>query len=507
MSNLDTQAAWSYHNATKHSFQSVRTNAHFLDWNNQPRPFKTYTNLSAIPLPDPDQTGRPALEVLASDRHQPNAGAALRLTDLASILFFSAGITRRRRHPGGEVAYRAAACTGALYSIELYVLCGDLPNLPAGVYLFSPVEFNLQTLRTGDYRGFLVHATGGEESVSHAPATIVCTGTYWRNAWKYQARTYRHFGWDNGTILANMLAVCRARGLPARLIQGFADESVNRLLGLDTAREVALNLVPVGRQQSAVSGTTGEVEPLSLESIPYSPQEVDYPAMREMHDSSSLQSPAEAAAWRSQASAAVMRASPAATTLVSLPETHPSQASIEEVILRRGSSRRFAREEISFDQLSTALVNATRNVDADFVSADAQWNRLYVICHAVNGLEPGAYFLHRNPWGLEPLKHGNFRSEAGYLALQQTLAADCSAAVFLMADLNAALDQLGNRGYRSIQLEAGVIGGRLYLGSYAQRIGATGLTFYDDDVTEFFSPHAAGKSAIFLVALGVTARR
>jgi len=42
----------------------------------------------------------------------------------------------------------------------------------------------------------------------------------------------------------------------------------------------------------------------------------------------------------------------------------------------------------------------------------------------------------------------------------------------------------------------------MYLAAYAQRLGATGLTFFDDDVTDFFSPHAKGKSAIFLVALG-----
>ena len=43
----------------------------------------------------------------------------------------------------------------------------------------------------------------------------------------------------------------------------------------------------------------------------------------------------------------------------------------------------------------------------------------------------------------------------------------------------------------------------MYLAAYAQRLGATGLTFFDDDVTEFFSPHAANKSAIFLVAIGL----
>ena len=52
------------------------------------------------------------------------------------------------------------------------------------------------------------------------------------------------------------------------------------------------------------------------------------------------------------------------------------------------------------------------------------------------------------------------------------------------------------------QLEAGLIGGRLYLAAYGQRLGASGLTFYDDDVTQFFSPRGRGMSVMFLVALG-----
>jgi hypothetical protein len=66
--------------------------------------------------------------------------------------------------------------------------------------------------------------------------TIICTGTYWRNAWKYQARTYRHFGWDNGTLLANMAAVSAASRLPAEIVLGFVDADVNRVLDLDTRR-------------------------------------------------------------------------------------------------------------------------------------------------------------------------------------------------------------------------------------------------------------------------------
>ena len=66
-------------------------------------------------------------------------------------------------------------------------------------------------LRKGDYRGVLVEAAAGAEGVERAPATVVYTSTYWRNAWKYQARAYRHCFWDGGTIMSNMLAVARAQ--------------------------------------------------------------------------------------------------------------------------------------------------------------------------------------------------------------------------------------------------------------------------------------------------------
>ena len=126
-------------------------------------------------------------------------------------------------------------------------MTGDLPGLEAGVYHFNPADVSLGLLRKGDFRGNLAQATAMEPAVTHAPATIVCTGTYWRNAWKYQARTYRHFGWDNGTLLANMLAVSAASGLPAEIVLGFVDAEVNLLLDLDTRREVSFCLVPIGR--------------------------------------------------------------------------------------------------------------------------------------------------------------------------------------------------------------------------------------------------------------------
>ncbi len=90
----------------------------------------------------------------------------------------------------------------------------------------------------------------------------------------------------------------------------------------------------------------------------------------------------------------------------------------------------------------------------------------------------------------------------GRLGLGQELPADAAVNVYSLANLPPLLARFGNRGYRAAQLEGGITGGRMYLAAYAQRFGASGLTFFDDEVTEFFSPHAAGKSVMFLVALG-----
>jgi SagB-type dehydrogenase family enzyme len=508
VANDDIDEAWRYHHATKHSFESVRLAGRPLDWANEPRLFKRYLELPEIALPrELPRFGVPALAAIAATV-PPDAGRPLDLSTFAYLLFFSAGITKRRRLPGGEVAFRAASCTGARYEIDLYVACRQVAGVEPGLYHFDPAEFLLRQLRRGDATGVLLHATAGEPGVAHAAATIVCTGTYWRNAWKYRARTYRHLGWDNGTILANLMAAAGAAGLPARVVCGFVDGHVNDLLGLEVEREVSLALVPVGHVEPASEEGAQPAAPLRYEVEPYSRREVDYPEMRRLHAASSLSSPEEVAAWRAAAETPLERpAQPVAGRFVPFAEgageVLPADA-LEDVILRRGSTRRFARGAAwTFDQLSKALFRAQQPIASDALGT---LNDLYLIVHAVEGLPPGAYAVHRQPGGVELLKEGVFRDEAGYLGLEQELPADASAVVFFLSNLNVVLDRLGNRGYRVANAEAGIVGGRLYLAAYTQRLGASGLTFYDDDVVRFFSPHAAGKSAIFCVALGQAAK-
>ena len=515
MKNREIDAAWSYHNGTKHSYQSVRADAHYLDWENQPIPVKIYPELAPIPLPpNLSSSGMPALSAISSVAADAIGAVGLTTQSLAEILFLAAGVTKRRRYPGGEMLFRAAACTGALYHIDLYLVCGDLEDLEAGVYQFSPQDFALRRLRAGDYRSLLGSASGEEPSIVNASCVIVSASTFWRNAWKYQARAYRHCYWDNGTILANVLAAAVARRIPAKIVLGFVDATVSQLLGLDSQREAALSLAAMGEAAPPRIALSTPLEPRVFETAPLSKTEIDYPAMRAMHEASSLMSVEEVVAWREGTEKAEGKrlkdnggSEDRHFALTPLEDAAMPQDAIEEVIVRRGSTREFSRESITFTQLSMMLDRATRGIQADFVKTAELLNELYLIVHAVEGLPSGAYVYRRQEHALELLKAGDFRREAGHLGLGQEIPADCSVNIYFLADLKKILARFGNRGYRAAQLEAAIMGGKVYLAAYAQRLGASGLTFFDDDVTEFFSPHAVGKSVMFLIAIGKSAKQ
>src|SRR5213596_913513 len=160
--NRNSEVAWAYHEATKHSYLSIRANPHFLDWANQPLPFKIYPTLERLRLPgEVRPSGIAALSAIAKSIPAETV-AVPDLGPVAQLLYLSAGITRQRKYPGGEIYFRAAACTGALYEVELYLVCGDIANLEAGLYHFAPAEFGLRRLRVGDYRALLVEATAAE---------------------------------------------------------------------------------------------------------------------------------------------------------------------------------------------------------------------------------------------------------------------------------------------------------------------------------------------------------
>jgi SagB-type dehydrogenase family enzyme len=436
----DLTPARTYHEATKHTFVSVRTSGHRLDWENRPRPFKEYRGIEAEAIP----------------------------ADLTRLLRTGAGVSRSRTLPGGDVYhFRTYASAGALYPVEVYVVTAD------GVFHFHPGELALRRLRAGDFRAFL-----GEPD---ARAVLVLTGILWRTAWKYGPRGYRHLFWDAGTMLANLLALA-AEDEP-RLVTGFVDEDANRVLGVDGRREAALALLALGRSDAA--GHFPEVEPLDLDVAPLARSEPRHPEAEELHAASVLASGNEVERYRGD-----LQSSPVVG--VDLAAGEP----LDEVIRRRGSARHFSEDAIASLRLAAILAAASAPIPADVPPV----TETHLIANAVTGIETGAYRF-RPPDRFELLRRGSLRGWAGYLALEQEHGARAAATQFLLADLEAVLAAHGNRGYRWAQLEAGIRAGRMYLAAYARGLGATGLTFYDDDVARFFTGETE-RQPMLCVAVG-----
>src|SRR5881296_1493096 len=244
MASETRSSALRYHEATKHSELSLRMSPHYLDWDNKPSPFKVYKNLPMKSLPHefpyPSESSLKALK--GHETH--NGNKPVDLQNLTEILFYSAGPTRKMKI-GGETYYmRAASATGALYPIELYIVSAGIPGLEAGIYHFNPLSFALVRIREGDYGPELAAATNGATALS--PITIALTSLAWRNAWKYEARSYRHWFWDSGVITANLLATSTSEDLTAKIDLGFVDTQVDRLLGLETGKEATVALAQIG---------------------------------------------------------------------------------------------------------------------------------------------------------------------------------------------------------------------------------------------------------------------
>ena len=498
MKNYELEDTWHYHNGTKHPNGTLLSRTHTYHPGFRPTPYKIYKNVQKISLSlDKEPIGISALDAI-STIYDSKVEIIPDLNVLTRLLYFSGGITRKIKFPPpiGEFEFRAASCTGALYHIEIYVVCSDILGLCAGVYHFDPKELKLNVLRKGDFRQVLVSATANEEFVKQAPVTLIFTDVFSRNSIKYQAREYRHAFWDCGTIIANTLSITSAHKISSRLISGFVDHTINNLLDLDSNKEASLVMVSIGRTDKPIPKPPPLV-PMNIESE-NSGIDVDYPEINLIHDASSLCNTNEVKSWRKH----FVRHQYTTTDLIPLGTETLAKDTIEKVILRRGSTRAFSHDSINFEQLSTILKRSTNGIDADFLSRYDILNDLYLIVNKVDGLPSGSYYYAREKDSLQLLRKGDFSAISGNLGLGQDLPRDASVTIFFMVNLQKVLESFGNRGYRIAQLDAAIAGGRMYLAAYAFNLGATGLTFYDDLVTDFFSPHAKNKDTMFLIALG-----
>jgi hypothetical protein len=340
---------------------------------------------------------------------------------LGRLLFYSLGVTRR----SGTSYFRAAMSAGNLHPVEAYVVYDDF-----AVRHYHPRQHGLTTLRAG----------GGH----HSWSAIVLTGIPWRTSWKYGERGWRHLWWDSGAVAANLLAL--SDEITVRV--DFDDELVNRLVGVDGVSEFALAVVHLGDEELP------DTEPLHATAPALSRAPIEFPLITEVQQATSQ-----------------LLGRPHAYRAGKRPNLGGQP--IEELILRRGSTRLFRHETVPEEAFAAPM---------DVAADGAPLLEHLVAVHAVGG-RPAAP-----------------RAVTQHLCYDQPLGGDSAYTVFHSADLEKVLAGVGPRGYRAALFESGLSAGRLQLAAFSVGLGATGLTFYDDEVKQEFDTNAA---CMLVTAVGV----
>jgi hypothetical protein len=301
-------------------------------------------------------------------------------------------------------------------------------------------------------------------------------------------------------MAANVLAVAEAAGVRARLRLGFDDAALARLVGVDGTEEFPLVLVELGVAREG-DGADVELPPLKVEVEPISAWPLTFPLVVAAHRAGNLSGPEEVAAWRGAAAAFAGHPAPVALDRPSGGAAGDDE-SVEAAIGRRGSTRLMRRQMVAGEAITWGMAVAGRAMPWDATAPGTTLVEHHLSVHSVEGLDPGAYRW--RPGRLQSLRRGDLRELAEHLCLDQPLGGDSAFTAFHCAGLEGALGALGPRGYRAAQLEAGVAAGRLQLAAFTLGLGATGLTFFDDEVSRAFATDA---TCLLVTSVGVPAYR
>jgi SagB-type dehydrogenase family enzyme len=505
--NEETNRLFAYHQATKHTYHSVRETAHYLDWGNQPDPFRTYEGAPiTILAPEPGfptigtfktmgaLSGRTevATQVDSGSRDTTQLDAIW----LSRLLWHSVAVSAWKKigRTGNRYSLRVNPSSGNLHPTETYLAPRGFTGIDDGLYHYRADHHALELRSQGAWTRHLAEALlipwAAESSL-----IVGLTSIFWREAWKYRDRAYRYCCHDLGHAMMSILLAARALGLPGGAIAHFADSRLSRALGLIGGDEAPMAFLVFPSKSSSGGIHTAPQETFVGVPNELSADEVPYELVLGIHRSTILNEAAILPTHISAAKVAVADGQPLSQEV----SGEPSRDNSLGVVVR------LRRSALDFDprtppmersEMEQILDFATRDWAADWrgnfdgrstgIAKGADFVTMYLYVHRVRDCEPGVYRWNSSSRSLVQLHQGSVERVAAYLSLEQALAGNACFAVSMVADLAAAARVFGNRGYRYAHFEAGAIGQRLYLGAEALGWNATGIgAFYDDDVHRY----------------------
>ena len=486
-----------YHRET--SYDRYDMSGHYLDWANQPAVFKDYEGIEPLQLPREAALPKRSLSSLMKEREE-NDGP-LDITALSRILLLTNSLTAKARQPGGDFYYRSAASAGALYPTELYVAACGMHGLEDGLYHFAIHRHGLHRLRQGDFTSHILEVT--QKRKDRAPKlTFFLTAILFRSAWKYRARSYRYHLLDTGHVAENLALALKAEGLPVDLSYDFDDQRVNRFLGIDETREVTLAVARVFRNGTAPESMQEDVPELSeaaREASVVSAKEVDYPAIRAMHQ-------AGADIVRGTITEAEMvqnlGVAPEGWIKIEGPPAWPETLDYPDALFQRRSRRNFVKKALSREKITGFLQALCAKEDGEPGSVYGCSLATGFLANQVESLAEGFYLLDQTHRAIGLVAAGSFTGRMTRICLDQMWLANAAVHFLFLANLEVLDRTWGARGYRYAMLSAGRMGQRLYVAATAMGLGCCGIgALYDGEAAALLDLNEASK-LLYLVAVG-----
>ncbi|GAA4874097.1 SagB family peptide dehydrogenase [Saccharopolyspora cebuensis] len=406
---------------------------------------------------------------------------------LAALLYYAYGFSRWDEGPGAVWPYhRVVPSARCYFPTELSLWIPRTGGIPAGLYHYDPLHHSLALLRGGDLRGELGHLLG--TGLDDVRCVLLLSSLFWKNAFKYRGYSYRLCAQEAGMVAGNALLVAGALGLRGAVHYQFPDRRAGALLGLREGEEQLFAALPL---RSASADEPGPVPPPPPPPVP-APVAHDYVRPEgPVHPHDALFTSiaensllADGEERPRELPDARPRCPHDAAAVVPMPPARRDPIELGAALRARTSGNVLfnpVARPLARDDFWEILRHATSPYRCDLRDGPAEPGvALHVVVFDVDGMTPGAYRFCREHGGLHLVVEGALAMRLqGALPVPNINLCATNAVVYLAADHAAASNTFGNRAYRLINLEAGLVAQRLCALSAAHGLAARVHNGYD----------------------------
>ena len=411
-----------YHQNTKHSYMSIRTNPNRVDWNNPPNKFKNYSkNYKRIQL--------------------------LNENDNYNFLYLLAGISAKKIYPNAEYYLRVNPSAGALYPNEIYFQARNVDGFEDGIYHLEVASSSAVLLKKFENNEGIENLLDLDYSVDGFMFFI--SSLYFRSSWKYKNRAFRYCLLDAGHIIGSIEASAYVFDKDFEILYDFSKEKLNEFFCFDE-KEFFTSIVICGNKYD-IKKDNFSLDIATLDGTSYDNGRLSFFFSNKIVEEAYKDS-LKIVNKKAEKNKAIFNF---------------QKEKFKDTIFQRRSIREFSNQSISKIQFESIFDILNQPIKSD---CDENIDIFYTI-NRVEGLVIGLY---KNG---KLIKNGDFCSKAGYLCLEQDLGKSSAVTFFITTK---------SQNYQEVYQKAGIIGHRLYVASNYLGIGCSGIgAYYDDEVCEF----------------------